>query len=204
MELVVAFGRQSPPVENLDRIVIARLAAASFNTGRAGDQRLAAAQKIGDVADRAGVAGKDEGERRFWPDEMRDVPDAGVVQPSIAIGKLEIAAEDGVLVFRGEGGALRNVGLDQAQLDPGYGRAGGGGQPQGAEARDQRQGERGADRRRDGRTRRRRTPQSRRSRKNRNRKEGQSMQADKRGGLGERQIGPERHSGVIPGKAGEG
>ena len=117
--------------------------------------------------------------------------------------KLEVAAQDRVLVLGRERDVLGDVGLDQAQLDARQHGAGRRGKPEGAEGGDQRKRERGerrgskvepalAD-----------APQRRRRGEDRDGQERQPVQADERGDLSQREIAAQRHAEVVPGKAGE-
>ena len=136
---------------------------------------------------------------------MGDVSNPGSIRRGRALRQVEIAAQDRLLVLWAERGVvLADVGLDQAQFHAG----------QAWRSRAPSAG-----------TRRRRRcsasasaattvgarlkpafahpPQRRRGGEDRDRQEGEPVQADERGGLGEREIDAERHAKVVPGKAGE-
>ncbi len=112
-------------------------------------------------------------------------------------------ADDGVLVFRRERRALRNVGLHQPQPDAGRRRARRSRQPLGAERGDRREREDRGDRRRRSDAALPNAPERRGRRKHGDGDEGEAVEADCRGDLSQRQIGAERHAEVVPWEAGE-
>ena len=96
-----------------------------------------------------------------------------------------------------------DIGLDETQLDPGH--SGGRRRREAvrAEGGDERERERGKSRRSKVEPPFADTPQSRRRGEDGDGQEGEPVQADKRGDLGERKIASQRHAEVVPGKAGE-
>ena len=144
------------------------------------------------------------GNAELGPDQMGDVSHPGPIGRGRALRQVEVAAQDRLLVVRGERGVvLADVGLDQAQFDAGQRGAGRRHQPELAEGGDQRKRERGDDRRFEIEPVLAHPPQRRGGGEDRDRQEGEPVQADQRSGLGEREIDAERHAEVVPGKAGE-
>src|SRR5271165_148889 len=141
--LVVAMRREPAAVDDLDRIIVTRRPAPILQPRGAGDQRRAAAQKLGDVAERSRIARQNEGKRRLGPDQVRDVLNPGSIRRCGALRQVEVAAQDRLLVFRGERSVLADVGLDQAQLDAGEASADRRREPELAESGDKRKRERG-------------------------------------------------------------
>src|SRR5262249_2196982 len=81
----------------------------------AGDEHGAGRQQRGDLGQRIGFARNEERERRFRPDQVRDVADAGGVRPGGAVRQGEIAAHDVLLGAVVELLVLLQVGLHDAR-----------------------------------------------------------------------------------------
>ncbi len=144
------------------------------------------------------------GKAELGPDQMGDVSNSGSIRRGRPFRQVEIAAQDRLLGLRGEGRVvLADVRLDQAQFHAGERGAGRRHQPDLAKD--------GHDDQRKNRDKSRRQvepafahpPQRRWRGEDRDRQEGEAVQADERGGLGERKVDAERHAEIVPGKAGE-
>ena len=104
----------------------------ALGAGGAGDQRRARRQQVGDGGQRARPLGEQEGKGRFGPDEMGD---AGKPGGALAVaGEIDVALHDLVGLLDPPAFALRDVGLQDAQVDAGNRRIGTAGEADGAEA----------------------------------------------------------------------
>ncbi len=119
MHLVVDRQHRAVVVDHVDRIVGAgdcRIRTSALGRpDAAGDQHRAVGQQRRDLRERVGLAGEEEREGRFRPDQMRHVRDAGRLRPARAVGQREVAAHHRLLLRIPELVVLLQIGLHDAQ-----------------------------------------------------------------------------------------